>query len=153
MSISAIKPQKTERFACSKRDVRSAFSATDLHGVGFGRPTRSFVTRRWNTQYVSRPKFSGPVVTSLKLVAYRVADGGISFGGRGAELYLYPVRQSEYSEEAAQEFKMEVLPMIKNWLDAEMSKRDSEFLLRQTLVIEWTGETHKRYVLRRRAGL
>jgi hypothetical protein len=40
--------------------------------------------------------------------------------------------------------------MIKNWLDAEMSKPDTRYLTGQTLVIERTGETHKRHLLRRR---
>jgi hypothetical protein len=150
--ISAIKPQKTERFACSEREVRMAFTATDLSVVGFGRPRRSFITLRWNRRYSPRPKFSGPVVASLDLVHYRVSDQDVSYDEpqRNAELYLYPVRQSEYSEEAAEKFRSEVLPTIKNWIDSEMSKRDTEYLSGQTLVIEWTGETHKGHVLRRR---
>jgi hypothetical protein len=75
---------------------------------------------------------------------------GISYGDRTAELYLYPVRQAEYSKEAAAQFRVEVLPMIKNWLDAEMSKSDTHYLRGQVLVIEWTGETHKMHLLRRR---
>ncbi len=81
---------------------------------------------------------------------YRVSDRGVLYGSRSAELYLYPVRRSDYSAEAAEEFRVDVLPMIKNWLAAEMSKPDTAYLLRQTLVIEWTGESHKRHVLRRR---
>ncbi len=65
-------------------------------------------------------------------------------------MYLYTVRQNEYSEEAAEEFRIEVLPMIKHWLDAEMSKPDTQYLTGNTLVIEWTGKTHKRHVLQRR---
>ena len=40
--------------------------------------------------------------------------------------------------------------MIKDWLGAEMSKPDTQYLGGRTMVIEWTGEIHKRYVLRRR---
>ena len=158
--IRAIKPQKTERFACSARDVRSAFAATAVSFVGFGHPTRSFITARWNTQYSSRPKFSGPVVASINLMNYRFSYPGISAGGisypsisageRTAYLYLYPVRQDLYSKEAVQQFQMDVLPMIKDWLGAEMSKPDTQYLGGRTMVIEWTGEIHKRYVLRRR---
>jgi hypothetical protein len=150
MQIRAIKPQKTERFACSKRDVRSTFAETDLSWVGFGNPTRSFITLRWNRQYSPRPKFSGPVVASLNLANYQVSSDGISWGDRTAAMYLYPVRQNEYSEEAADEFRIEVLPIIKHWLDAEMSKPDTQYLTGNTLVIEWTGKTHKRHVLQRR---
>jgi hypothetical protein len=152
MLIRAIKPQKTERFACSERDVRSAFAATALSLVGFGHPKRSFITLRWNTRYSPKPRFSGPVVASLDLVHYRVSEMGVSYDEpqRNAELYLYPVRQNEYSEEAAREFRIEVLPMVKYWLDAEMSKPDTQYLTGHTLVIEWTGETHKRHLLRRR---
>jgi hypothetical protein len=151
MRVTAIKPQKTERFACSVRDLRSAFAATDLSLVGFGHPKRSFITLRWNTRYSPRPKFSGPVVASLDLVHYRVSETGVSYDEpqRNAELYLYPVRQNEYSEEAASAFRMEVLPIIRNWLDAEVSKPDTQYLTRHTLVIEWTGEVHKMHVLRR----
>jgi len=150
--ISAIKPQKTERFACSARDVRLAFTDAELASVGFGRPKRSFITLRWNTRYSPRPRFSGPVVASLDLVHYRVSEKGVSYDKpqRNAELYLYPVRQNEYSEEAAEEFRIEVLPIIKSWINAEMSKLDTQYLAGHTLVIEWTGETHKRHVLRRR---
>ena len=152
MRISAIKPQKTERFACSARDVRLAFTDAELASVGFGRPKRSFITLRWNTRYSPRPRFSGPVVASLDLVHYRVSEKGVSYDKpqRNAELYLYPVRQNEYPEEAAEEFRIEVLPIIKSWINAEMSKLDTQYLAGHTLVIEWTGETHKRHVLRRR---
>jgi hypothetical protein len=81
---------------------------------------------------------------------YRFSYPDISYGERSAYLYLYPVRQNLYSEEAAKEFRMEVLPVIKNWLDAEMSKPDTQYLSGQVMVIEWTGNAHKRYVLRRR---
>lgn len=150
MRINAIKPQKSERFACSERDVRSTFGPTVLSWVGFGHPTRSFLTLRWNTRYFPTPKFSGPVVASLRLLNYQTSDEGVSYGDRTAELYLYPVRLREYSEEAAEEFRTEMLPAIKNWLDAEMSKPDTQYLTGQTLVIEWTGRTHKTQVLRRR---
>jgi hypothetical protein len=106
VQIRAIKPQKTERFACSERDVRSVFAAADLSWVGFGHPKRSFITLRWNTKYSPRPKFSGPVVASLSLMNYQVSAEGISYGDRTAELYLYPVRLSDYSKEAAEEFQM-----------------------------------------------
>ena len=150
--ISSIKPQKTERFACSERDVRLAFTDTELAFVGFGRPKRSFITLRWNTRYTPQPRFSGPIVASLDLVHYRVSEKGVSYEEpqRNAELYLYPVRRNEYSEGAAVEFRIEVLPIIKNWINAEMSKPDTQYLAGHTLVIEWTGETHKRHVLRRR---
>jgi hypothetical protein len=148
--ISAIKPQKTERFACSERDVRSVFAATELALVGFGRPRRSFITLNRRPRYSPRPKFSGPVVASLDLVHYRVSDKGVPYDEpqRNAELYLYPVSQSRYSKEAAEEFRIEVLPMIKNWLDAEMSKPDTQYLAGHTLAIEWTGDTHRRHLLR-----
>ena len=149
MRIRAIKPQKNERFSCSQRDVRSTFAATDLSWIGFGHPTRSFITLRWNKRYSPRPKFSGPVVASLILMNYQTSGEGISYGDRTAELYLYPVRQSEYSKEAAEEFRTEVLPMIKNWLETEMSKPDTQYVNWNTLVIEWTGETHKMHVMRR----
>src|SRR5580658_9492808 len=141
MRVTAIKPQKTERFACSVRDLRSAFAATDLSLVGFGHPKRSFITLRWNTRYSPRPKFSGPIVASLDLVHYRVSEKGVSYEEpqRNAELYLYPVRRNEYSEGAAVEFRIEVLPIIKNWINAEMSKPDTQYLAGHTLVIEWTG--------------
>jgi hypothetical protein len=85
-------------------------------------------------------------------VHYRVSDKGVPYDEprRNAELYLYPVSQSAYSKEAAEEFRIEVLPMIKNWLDAEMSKPDTQYLAGHTLVIEWTGDTHRRHLLRRR---
>ena len=129
-----------------------AFTDAELASVGFGRPKRSFITLRWNTRYFPPPKFSGPVVASLDLVHYRVSEKGVSYDKpqRNAELYLYPVRQTEYSEEAAEEFRIEVLPIIKSWINAEMSKPDTQYLSGHTLVIEWTGETHKRHVLRRR---
>jgi hypothetical protein len=84
-------------------------------------------------------------------VHYRVSEEGVSYDEpqRNAELYLYPVRQSEYSEQPVEEFRMEVFPMIRNWLETEISKPDTQYLKRQTLVIEWTGDTHRRHVLRR----
>lgn len=63
-------------------------------------------------------------------------------------LYFYPVRCSEYSDEAAQEFIVKVIPTMRRWLDSEMSTHDTQFQAK-TLVIEWAGASHKSHILRR----
>ena len=70
---------------------------------------------------------------------------------RGGELYLYPVRRTEYPDEASGEFTLKVMPMMRSWFDGEMSKRDTQFQA-MTLVIEWIGGSHKSHEFRRVSG-
>ena len=153
MEISSIKPQSGERFACSERDVRIAFDSTAISRAGFGRPTRSFVTLRWNAQYSPEPKFKGPVVASLRMYpeSELTRFRKIRQYGRSGELYLYPVRRAEYPDEASDDFKGKVMPMMRTWFDREMSKPETQFQAK-TLVVEWIGRSHKSHELRRIAG-
>jgi len=149
VQIQSIKPQSGERFACSERDVRATFDSAAIKSVGFGRPKRSFLTARWNARYSPRPRFTGPVVAALKmhleseLTRYRK----LLQYGRGGELYFYPVRRTEYPDEASAEFTEKVLQMMRSWFDSEMSKHDTQFQAK-TLVVEWTDNRHKTHEFR-----
>jgi hypothetical protein len=149
MRIQSIKPNSGERFACSESDVRAVFDSTAVKSVGFGRPTRSFLTSRWNARYSPQPKFTGPVVAALKthpeseLTRYRK----LLQYGRGGELYFYPVGRTEYPEEASEEFTVKVMPMMRSWFDGEISKSETQFQAK-TLVVEWTGNSHKTHQFR-----
>ena len=66
---------------------------------------------------------------------------------RSGELYLYPVRRREYSDEASEEFKAKVIPMMRSWFDGEISKSETQFQAR-TLVVEWAGNRHKTHEFR-----
>ena len=67
--------------------------------------------------------------------------------GRGGELYFYPVRRTEYPDDASEEFKVKVMPMMRSWFDNEMSKSETRFQAK-TLVVEWTGDSHKTHEFR-----
>ena len=62
--------------------------------------------------------------------------------GRGGELYFYPVRRTEYPDDASEKLKVKVMPMMRSWFDNEMSKSETRFQAK-TLVVEWTGDSHK----------
>jgi len=67
--------------------------------------------------------------------------------GRGGELYLYPVRRTEYPDEASEEFTAKVVPMMRSWFDIEMSKPATQFQAK-TLVVEWIVNGHKTHEFR-----
>jgi hypothetical protein len=67
---------------------------------------------------------------------------------RTGEIYFYPVLRTEYSEKAADEFKVKVMPMMRSWFDSEMSRHQTQFQAK-TLVVEWIGDRHKSHELRR----
>jgi hypothetical protein len=67
--------------------------------------------------------------------------------GRSGELYFYPVRRAEYSDEASEEFTAKVVPMMRSWFDTEMSKPETQFQAK-TLVVEWIGNGHKSHEFR-----
>jgi hypothetical protein len=68
--------------------------------------------------------------------------------GRAGELYLYPVRRTDYPDEASDEFAAKVMPMMRSWFDIEMSKPETQFQAK-TLVVEWIGNSHKSHEFRR----
>jgi hypothetical protein len=86
-----IRLPKTQRFACSKRDIKSVFSGHELDWVSIGAFAKAFSIQ---TRYVPRPYFSGPVVATIS-----------TGGGAGPYLSLYPVRLDQYPQSAADEFK------------------------------------------------
>jgi hypothetical protein len=102
-----------------------------------------------NPHYSPPPKFVGPVVAALKmhpeseLTRFRK----LLHYGRGGELHLYPVRRAEYSDEASEEFVLNVIPTARSWFDREMLKSDTQFQAK-TLVVEWTGRGHKTHEFR-----
>jgi hypothetical protein len=67
--------------------------------------------------------------------------------GRSGELYLYPVRRAEYSDEASEEFTAKVIPMMRSWFDGEISKSETQFQAK-TLVVEWAANRHKTHQFR-----
>jgi hypothetical protein len=66
---------------------------------------------------------------------------------RSGELYFYPVRRAEYSDEASEEFTAKVIPMMRSWFDGEISKSETQFQAK-TLVVEWVGNSHKTHEFR-----
>ena len=68
--------------------------------------------------------------------------------GRQGESYLYPVRRADNPDEGSEEFSAKVVPMMRSWLNTEMSKPETQFQAK-TLVVEWIGNRHKTHEFRR----
>ncbi len=116
---------KTQRFACSKRDIKAVFGHNQLDSVSTG---------------VSRLKLAGPVVA--------VIDGANQWSDRPS-MRLCPVRIDQYPESAADEFKSVILPKMKDWLDQELAKPATRIFGHfECLVVEWNGSQHKCHQLR-----
>ncbi len=134
--FSFIKLPKVERFVCSRRDIEAVFGNTTLEWVGTGTEKSKIYGRR----YSPRPKFDGPVVAELS-IGHRSDSRPI--------LYLYATRIDQYSDDALEEFKTEILPKMKAWLDGEIAKPETSKLGNsESFVTEWTGVEHRIHYLR-----
>jgi hypothetical protein len=132
---------KTQRFACNKRHIKAVFSSNELGWVSIGlSKTLSLNTR------IQQPKFTGPVVADITISRAAVS---ISLSVDRPYLCLYPVRIDLYPEEAAEEFKLAILPKMKKWLTSELVKSETRvFGHAECMVVEWTGSHHKLHQLR-----
>jgi len=136
--FSFIKLPKTERFVCTRRDIKAVFGTEILRWVGTG--TQKL--KMYDRGYSPRPKFVGPVVASLD-VSHLSDSRPI--------LYLYAVRTDQYSNNAAGEFRSKILPEMKAWLDRELAKPEtSKFGHGDDFVTEWSDSEHRIHYLRRR---
>jgi hypothetical protein len=134
MKFEAINLPKSERFACSARELKAAFSDVENLGVFCGALSKSF---SFDSRSKSRPKLEGTVVASAQV-------------SRDLEaiLNLYAVRRDVYPERAAHEFCESVIPQIHEWLRSQLAKRRTAVLGVESLLVEWTGREHKKHGMR-----
>jgi hypothetical protein len=131
--FTVLKLPKSQRFACSKRDIKMTFPDNVLGWVSLGF-IKSFTFDRRHSPY---PKFGGPVVARLS--APHRSDGDST-----PILCLFPVRVDQYPQSAAEEFKSEILPKMKEWLDCELTRPETAVVgLDECIVVEWTGDQHR----------
>jgi hypothetical protein len=140
----AVKLPKTQRFACSKKDIKSTFPNQELDSVSF-RVHKSFSL---GAGYSPRPKLLGAVLTHLNLSRFNEIDQSPSLY-RGPHLTLYAVLTDQYPQAAAKDFKSTILPKMKEWLNHQLSKPAT--LKRgnsEAFLVEWAGNKHRCHLLR-----
>jgi hypothetical protein len=134
MKLKTINLPKSERFACSAKELKAAFSGIENLGVYCGALGKSFA---FDGSSTNRPKLEGIVVADAQVS--RELD---------AHLILYPVRREDYPERATNEFCDLLLPQIRGWLEVQLAKSQTAILGVESLIIEWTGREHKRHEIR-----
>jgi hypothetical protein len=130
---------RSQRFACSKRDIKLVFPDDVIGWVSIG-----FIgSFKLYPHLFPRPKFVGPVIARLS--APHRSDGSEPI------LCLFPVRVDQYPQGAVDEFKSEIMPKMKRWLDRELTKPETSVLGNsEFLLVEWTGSQHRFHRLRSR---
>jgi len=150
MGISAINLPKTERFACTKRQMTVAFSPESPDAVEFGSSQRYFnANRPWDWKYLGqpRPRYKPPVqVTGLVVAALtvrRIRHPMLERNPPRSNLRFYAVPREKYSDEASADFVEKTLPELRKWLHAQLAKTEMMRVgLDEDLVVEWNGEKH-----------
>ena len=134
MKFEAINLPKSERFACSARDLKAALSDVENLGVYCGVLGKSFA---FDGRSGRRPKLEGTVVASAQV-------------SRDSEaiLSLYAVRRADYPERAADVFRASIVPQIREWLKSRLARRETAVLGVESLLVEWTGREHKKHEMR-----
>jgi hypothetical protein len=119
---------KTQKLACSQRDIRKLFSGGVLGWVALGTMTPEFRGPSYNPVI----RNSGPILAS------------VAVGAGEPHLCLYAVRADGYPHEAAEDFRSAVLPKLREWLDQELAKPETlKFAGARVLVVEWAGDRHR----------
>ena len=134
MKFEAINLPKSERFACSARELKVAFSDVENLGVYCGVLGKSFT---FDSRSKGRPKLEGTVVASAQVSRDLEAN-----------LNLYAIRREDYPERAANEFRDSIIPQIHEWLKSQLAKQGTAVLGVESLLVEWTGREHKNHEMR-----
>jgi hypothetical protein len=128
--FSVIKLPKTQRFACTKRDIQTVFRHGEIGWVSIG----VIKSLDLGTRHSPRPKFAGPLV----------ADLSVSYSDGEPILCLFPVRIDQYPDEAVEEFKSKILPKMKEWLDHKLAQPETSVVGNaEYFVAEWIGNQHR----------
>jgi hypothetical protein len=67
---------------------------------------------------------------------------------RESWLILYPLDGHLYPTAAADDFAARILPALRSWLDAQVTKPDTAILGCEEIVVEWCGLNHELHRLR-----
>jgi hypothetical protein len=126
-----LKLPRSQRFACSKRDIKLVFPDDVLRWVSIV----FFNTFDFDRRLAPSPKFVGPVIAQLS-------------AGTEPTLSIFPVRIDQYPQSVAEEFKSEILPKMKVWLDGELTRSVTDIAGREGFAVEWTGGRHRCHRLR-----
>ena len=85
--------------------------------------------------YFPRPNFVGPIIADLNIS--RSSDDG-------AILCFFPVGIDLYSEAAVEQFKSEILPGMKEWLDRKLAQPETSVVGNaEYFVAEWIDNRHR----------
>jgi len=134
MRFRTIKLPNSERFACSARKLKAAFSDVENLEVYCGVLGKSFA---FDSRSKKRPRFQGMVVAQAQ-----VSRDLASF------LILYVLSREDYPKIAADEFCDSIIPEIHEWLNCQLAKPKPAILGVESLLIEWTGREHIKHVMR-----
>lgn len=128
MRISRITLPRSQRFACTPRQVKATFAPDALEWVSFGSPIRTF---SFDHRAARIPKLAGPVV----------ASASVHRDGR-AHLCVFPIQREVYPDAAADEFVVAVLPVLAQWIGELHARPETAVVGVEESVVEWTGGKH-----------
>jgi hypothetical protein len=134
MIFRTINLPKSERFACSARKLKAAFSDVENLEIYCGVLGKSFA---FDSRSKNRPRLQGTLVAQAQINR-----------DLAALLILYAVSTENYPETAANEFCDSILQKIDEWLKVQISRPKTAILGVESLLIEWTGREHKKHLMR-----
>jgi hypothetical protein len=106
---------------------------------------------RWDPPTHRLSSFSADECCIKDIILYRntAGQGNVrrdrtADGDNEPILCLFPVRVDQYPQSAAGEFKSEILPKMKEWLDRELTRSETAVVgLDECFAVEWTGDQHR----------
>ena len=134
MDFRTINLPPSEKFPCSARILKAAFSDVDNLGIYCGVLGKTFA---FDSRSKNRPRLTGTVVAQAQVDRHLAAM-----------LIVYALKNEDYPEKAANEFCSSIIPDVHTWLKAEISKPTTAILGVESLVIEWTGIKHEKHAMR-----
>jgi hypothetical protein len=79
----------------------------------------------------------------LKLTGVPVAQASYATRFRAGHVQVFPVRRESYPDEAAQAFEEEILPRIRDWLEAQYMAPETAPEERAEFFVTWLGNEHE----------
>ncbi len=134
MRLKSTRLPKSERFICSSKALREAFSDFEELYISLGHLQKHF---RFDSRGTRYPLISGTVVSSF----------GFS-RDKSAILSLYSIKAQEYSESQSDEFVEKIIPQLREWLEKQMLKTETAILGYEQIIVELMKKSYKIHKLK-----
>ncbi len=133
MRVHSIPTSNGEIVACSRRDIDELLGKENIDWISFGTIGRHFLLDRRAIK-IKKSAIKGTVVAKLTFSSQETFY-----------ICLYPIAESTYGEGGKANFKKEVLPLFRKWIEIQKEQAGTAGARsgHRSIIAEWVGSEHR----------